>query len=262
MDGFGNVRLESAMLADLKTEAKSDLKPLQLALLLKANDSFKYYGEDKDFYSFWYADEKSLGDARALIGKVCSYFVSKKNEVLLAAKGNSSLPPLIQGSGMGESVGVNYLTISKKFGVNQYGDFGLTEWPEICPKTIRDRAYLVLKNAEKPAHFREIATFIKERKFDSKRVYASTVHNELIKDGRFVLVGRGIYALAEQGYKPGTAREVISRILKSSGPLESGNLIKLVLKERLFKENTILLNLQNRRLFKRMSDGRYHTNEA
>ncbi|MCX6798171.1 MAG: DNA-directed RNA polymerase subunit delta [Candidatus Falkowbacteria bacterium] len=80
---------------------------------------------------------------------------------------------------------------------NKYGDWGLADWKEIKPKTINDKIYLVLKNQGEPMHFTEIAKKINEVKFDQKTANAATVHNELILDNRYVLVGRGVYGLRE-----------------------------------------------------------------
>jgi len=79
----------------------------------------------------------------------------------------------------------------------------------------------------------------------------------LIKDPRFVLVGRGLYALKEWGYEPGTVREVIRNILSSSGPLPKAALLEKVMKERHVKTATVLINLQNKKYFKTLADGRY-----
>ena len=106
-----------------------------------------------------------------------------------------------------------------------------------------------------PLHFREVADAI-SKTFD-KRTHYATTHNELIKDPRFVLVGRGMYALAEWGYKKGTAREVISDILKKEGPLSKEGVITRVMKERYFKKNTILVNLVNPKYFKKNKNGLY-----
>ena len=106
-------------------------------------------------------------------------------------------------------------------------------------------------------HFTEIAKSVTDLR--NKQAHAPTVHNELIKDANFVLVGKGTYTLKEFGVIPGTAREIISHFLKKHGPLKANDVMKMVLKERLFKENTILINLQNRKNFKRMDDGRYTT---
>lgn len=258
MDGVGGVAKESALLV----EVGGGVTPLQLHFLLEAENGYRYHPEDKDFHSLWVNDPKMFQQAKALIDKTYRHLKEKKADVLKDRNFNAVFPTLAKELNVSEALGQNYLAVSKKFGTNHYGDYGLSEWPEISPKTVRDRAYLVLKNLQKPLHFRDIATQIKARKFDDKNVHASTVHNELIKDGRFVLVGRGIYALGEHGYQPGTAREVIARILKTSGPLELDNLVQLVLKERLFKQNTVMLNLQNKKLFRKLSDGRYQVNQV
>ncbi len=77
-----------------------------------------------------------------------------------------------------------------------------------------------------------------------------------------MLVGRGTYGLREFGILPGTAREVIGHFLKKHGPMKSNEVVQMVLQERTFKENTLLLNLQNRKHFQRMDDGRYTVREA
>lgn len=238
------------------------LTPIQLGFLLEADNGYAFHPEDKNFYDFWHCGEKSFQLAASIIDKTRRYFLSNKDEILTKKNFQEILSAVAENHRISDMLGAHILSISKKFGVNQYGDFGLSEWPEINPRTVRDRAYLVLKNLGKPAHFREIAALIKQREFDDKKVHASTVHNELIKDKRFVLVGRGIYALAERGYQPGTAQEVIRRILKTKGPLPAKDLVRAVLAERMFKENTVLLNLQNKRFFRRLADGRYHVNEA
>ncbi|MHB8903490.1 MAG: winged helix-turn-helix domain-containing protein [Patescibacteria group bacterium] len=80
---------------------------------------------------------------------------------------------------------------------NKYGDWGIADWQEIKPKTVNDKIYLILKHSGKPLHFTEIAKKINEMKFDRKTANAATVHNELILDNRYILVGRGTYGLKE-----------------------------------------------------------------
>jgi len=120
---------------------------------------------------------------------------------------------------------------------------------------IRDYAYLVLRQNKAPLHFTEVAREI-DKTFN-KKAHPATCHNELIKDGRFVLVGRGLYALTEWGYSRGTVVDVVMRILKEAGALSKDEIINHVLKERFVKENTILVNLQNAKYFKRDENGRY-----
>lgn len=83
----------------------------------------------------------------------------------------------------------------KQLDRNKYGQWGMSDWNEIKPKTVNDKIYLVLKNEGKPMHFTAIADKINEVKFDNKKANAATVHNELILDDRYVLVSRGTYAL-------------------------------------------------------------------
>ena len=122
---------------------------------------------------------------------------------------------------------------------------------------MRDKAYLILKKEKKPLHFLDIAKNINKVSFDGKIAHPPTVHNELIRDKRFVLVGRGIYGLREHGFMPGTARDTIARLLASRGPMEKDKIVNMVLSERFLKPNTIFLNLQNRKYFKKLNDGRY-----
>jgi hypothetical protein len=94
-----------------------------------------------------------------------------------------------------------------------------------------------------------------------KKAHVATTHNELIKDPRFVLVGRGLYALAEWGYSPGVVRDVIKSLITKNGPMTKEQIIDKVMKERYVKENTIIVNLQNPTFFKREKDGTYHAVE-
>ncbi len=124
--------------------------------------------------------------------------------------------------------------------------WGLMEWRHINPKSIRDKAYIVLKEAGEPLHFVEIANQIVNRGFDRKSVTTQAVHNELIRYEKFVLVGRGLYALKEWGYKSGTVADVIEDIMTKAGkPMKKQEIINAVLKQRQVKIGTISLNLQN-----------------
>ena len=134
------------------------------------------------------------------------------------------------------------------------GRWGLVKWPMVNPKNIRDKIYVVLHDSGQPMHFSEIAKAIKQSDFKRKDVTTQAIHNELIKDSRFVLIGRGIYALKEWGYKRGTVADVIAEILKKEGgPLHRDEIVRRVLKSRKVKETTVLLNLQGKPQFKRVA---------
>lgn len=147
--------------------------------------------------------------------------------------------------------------ISKKLATLN-GFWGLVRWPEVNPKNIKDKIYVILNQNKQPMHFSEINQAIKTSDFKRKDVTKQAVHNELIKDDRFVLIGRGIYALSEWGYKQGTVADVIADILKNSKePLSRDEIVKQVLKLRQVKETTVLLNLQSRSEFKRVAKATY-----
>lgn len=141
---------------------------------------------------------------------------------------------------------------------NLHGRWGLIKWPMVNPRNIRDKIYVTLHQNGKPMHFSEIAAAIKSSSFKRKDVTTQAIHNELIKDKRFVLIGRGIYALKEWGYKKGTVADVIAEVLrKEGGPLHRDEIVKRVLKSRQVKETTILLNLQGKPQFKRVAKATY-----
>lgn len=138
------------------------------------------------------------------------------------------------------------------------GLWGLSKWPSVNPKNIRDKIFVILESHKEPMHFSDIAKEIKESSFKRKNVTVQAIHNELIKDDRFILIGRGIYALSSWGYKKGTISDIIRSILeKTSEPLTREEIVKQVLKVRKVKETTILLNLQNKKLFKKVDKNLY-----
>jgi hypothetical protein len=161
-------------------------------------------------------------------------------------------------SGMSDKVLINYLNTATEIRKNPFGEYGLHFWSEIRPKDVGDKAYLVMKHHKKPEHYSIITELINKHNLDERKAYKETVHNELIKDKRFILVGRGIYALAEWGYKPGVVSDVIVGILKEAkAPLTRDQIVGKVLEKRLVKKNTILVGLSNKRLFKKVSKNLY-----
>lgn len=139
---------------------------------------------------------------------------------------------------------------------------GLTKWKILNPKTLKDKAIYVLKKEKVPMHFVSIANKITEIMGDSVKV--NTIHNELIRNGEFVLIGRGIYALKEWGiYKPGTVIDVIVDIMKKAGePLTTEEIIAKVLKVRKVKNTTIYMNLQNKNMIQRVGRNYYTLKNA
>lgn len=157
---------------------------------------------------------------------------------------------------------VRALASVSKHLANLKDNWGLAKWPTVNPKNIRDKIYVVLAEHGKPMHFSDIAKAIKKSDFKRKDVTTQAIHNELIKDKRFVLIGRGIYALDSWGFSKGTVADIITDILKKAeGPLHRDEIVKRVLKNRQVKETTILLNLQSKPQFKRISKATYALEE-
>jgi hypothetical protein len=71
-----------------------------------------------------------------------------------------------------------------------------------------------------------------------------------------------MYGLRERGYEPGIAREVIARVLKEKGPMLAKDIVSHVTKQRFFKPNTVVINLQNKAFFEHLPDGKYRVREA
>lgn len=155
---------------------------------------------------------------------------------------------------------LSLLEIDLRLKKTEHG-WGLMSWRHINPKSIRDKAYIVLKKAKQPLHFMEIAKRIEATKFDHKRATVQAVHNELIRYDQFVLVGRGLYALKEWGYKSGTVADIIAMLLKRKSPMSKQDIIAEVLKHRQVKKGTISLNLQKNPHFVRVGRAVYALDE-
>jgi len=251
IEKFGGLRKEDILLNSLAGSKFQN----QVFFLLILGEKFQRFAENKVFHSLWAIDQNSFNFAKEVLD-----FLSKKlleiNQPLsfanLLKKANLQFKSLTSRSLQ------SYLEISKRIQPGIEGNYGLKDWPEINPRGVRDRAYLVFKKEKRPLHFAQVTRLINNSKFEKisqPPALIQTVHNELIKDQRFVLVGRGLYALGEWGYQPGVVKDVISMILQEEKkPLTKGEIIDRVLKQRIVKVNTILLNLGH---FPKTANGKY-----
>lgn len=249
---FGDLKEEETLLRFLGREKFQN----HVFFLLFNGDSFNRFPEDKDFCSFWAIKKESVNQAKKVVKSTINRF--KKEKKIF------SLNELLKNQKLNKDVFLSYIGISKQIQKNPEEQFGLKDWLEINPRGVKDRAYLVFKREEKPLHFAQVATLIEKLPFPSQKgIHIATVHNELIKDSRFVLVGRGLYALTEWGYTPGVVKDIILKILKESKkPLSKKEVLEKVLEQRFVKENTVSLNLQGNDCFVRDSQGRYKIREA
>lgn len=228
-----------------------------LVFLLHLTSNLFYHRETDEVHTFWANKEEFVENAPDLLQDILSLF-EEKNDAISFEELEDELDDFAP------QTLASFLEISKYLVLAHNGKWGLADWPEVNPKTVRDKAYLVLKEQGEPLHFKKLTQVIEEfqHKFPLKivkPVLAQTVHNELIKDARCVLVGRGTYALCEWGYTPGTVKEVIRSVLAGSKThLAKGVIVQKTLEQRQVKESTVLLNLQDKRVFQRDEAGNYY----
>ena len=224
-------------------------------LILSLDDKIKTLRETRTYKRIYFYEKENVLKFEKAIEKTKNYLREKNRSVDF-----NEIAKLINESVkeygflfLSTKATKSYLEANKIILKNILGEWGYEKWSHINPKNIRDKAYLSLKKNKKPLHFTEIANEINIIWTKKKKTNSQTVHNELIKDDRFVLVGRGIYALKEWGYEEGTVLDVIIKIIsgKNEG-VEQEEIIKEVLKKRQVKENTIILNLQNKKYFEKM----------
>lgn len=228
----------------------------QIHFLLVVGESFKKGKEDEECKTCWYVDEELTKKIRESLRRLYERLSDETlvPEAELMGHFLAELKDINQKYKSDEII-KRWLSLSKSIGKNPLGEWGRAHSPNVRAKGIRDYAYLAIKRHGSPMHFREVAVMIE--KLFNKRAHVATTHNELIKDPRFVLVGRGLYALREWGYSTGVVRDVIRDLLKKEGPLSREDIIERVRKERYVKDNTIVVNLQNSRFFRRTKEGKY-----
>lgn len=254
---FGNIKREDLFIDYLGSK---DNKNEILFLLCLSGEFYRFFG-DKDFYPFWTKNKEFAEKAIELINFLVDRLKRDSKPLYLEEiyKNYGSEFLDILKEKVNKNTIESFLEISKKILKNTDNQFGLKEWPEINPRGIKDKAYFIFKKEKKPLHFSEVVSLINRMSFVSnKKTNLKTVHNELIKDPRFVLIGRGVYALREWGYEPGFVKDVIVKILQEEKrPLSKEEIVKKVLEKRLVKENTILLHLRDKNLFLKDSTGKY-----
>lgn len=249
-ESYGFSRKEESIFQDFNKENKNYV----FFLLSIGKEHFKRFPEKKEFFPFWNANLSLVESTKKIIQSVVKLLDKKKkllsiNEIIKKIK----IPKTIQ---LSENILSSYLEISKLILKTEENVYGLKTWPEINPRRIRDKVYLLFKKYRKPLHFKSVKELMPE-------VNLNTIHNELIKDERFVLIGRGVYALSEWGYMPGKVKEVIFKLIKQQGrPLTKEEILNLTLKQRMVKKFTVYQYLSDQKMFRKREDGRYYVAEA
>jgi len=253
---LGGLKREDILLNDLgKTQFQN-----HVYLLFSLENEFQRFPETQELYSFWSLDRKSFSQVKEIVKRFIQILEKEKTPL----EEDQLFDSLIS-EGKEPKVLSASLEIAKKIEKGPLGTIGLVDWPEIKPRGVKDKAYLTLKKIGKPLHFREIAQFsnqLRENLSPNRPILVGTLHNELIRDERFVLVGRGIYALKEWGYLPGTVKDILVEILKKAErPLSREEILAEVRKQRYVKENTVLLNLADKNYFLKNAEGKYFLND-
>lgn len=243
-----------AKISDLSgqlTEKNSKIDQSRVAFLARLAPSISFVNENDHFHNAAaLSDSYSEKGVREKVGHVVAAIKKIGKPVTIKEVAGAMGHPDAQEVAALASVSKDLATLN--------GRWGLIKWPMVNPKNIRDKIYVILYENGKQMHFNEIAESIAKSDFKRKDVTTQAIHNELIKDKRFILVGRGIYALKEWGFKQGTVADVITEVLRDAGePLHRDEIVKRVLKKRFVKETTILLNLQGKDQFKRTAKATY-----
>ncbi|MEK7653409.1 MAG: sigma factor-like helix-turn-helix DNA-binding protein [Patescibacteria group bacterium] len=276
LEQYGGVMEEDFFLENILSYLEAQEDSANTVLFLAEHifsDNVSKVKQNKEFNNLWQTGSADIEMVKAVINEIVKMIEEKgeplKLEDLLTHFKNSefyrnnkdkflSAAPFLEATEEDiDRILESYLRASRKIKQDLFNNWGLISWGIVQPKKINDKIYVTLKKANKPLHFTEIASFINENRFDEKIAYAPTVHNELILDDKYVLVGRGIYALKEWGYKPGTVAEVVGEILKENGPLAKNEIMEKVLEKRNVKNSTVYLSLMNNEKIKRTEDGKY-----
>ena len=238
----------------MQTISKDPVVQNHINLYLALGEEFKRHKEDDHFKSHFSVDDKISEHVRDALRKLYTSIseddLIKEEEIYERFLGH--LSDVVSEYKENKSIIGRYLALSKVIGKNQLDEWGRTSSPHVRARGIKDYAYLIMRRKGQPMHFKDVALEI--NKIFGKKAHVATCHNELIKDDRFVLVGRGMYGLKEWGHTGGVVRDVIKQVLKEAGrPLAKEEVVKRVLEKRIVKPNTVLVNLQNTRFFKKIA---------
>lgn len=257
----GNIMSEDFLMKTMLLNKPEPKEAASLKFLLSLSDQLQYHKESGQYYPAW----SVLGFNQTKLAEVVDQFVAllkSYGKVLSQQELYDKFKQVeyfnAHAGELSDRVLKSYLNIAKVIQVNPFNEIGHKDWSEVKPRDVGDKAYLVLKHHAKPEHYSAITKMINEHHFDERTAYQETVHNELIKDDRFVLIGRGIYALTEWGYRKGVVADVIKEVLASSAkPLSREEIISEVMKRRQVKRNTILVGLSNKKYFQKIGKDKY-----
>lgn len=274
LEQSGGLSREDSLLSNYATKKHSfDFFHTNAYLFILDNlfDAVDKKNNHEDLYPIWHLKEFDLNHVINLLASVADQVGAEKrlheqDEILAVAKQKltSDLQQALDNyltkhtqlelNQLLES----YLNASTRIEKNILGKWGLADWENVGPRKLGDKILLVFQKENEPLHFRDIAGKINEAKFDHKKICAATVHNELIANDKYVLIGRGIYALKDWGFKTGTVAEIIEAVLaKAEKPMTKDEIYEEVLKQRKVNKSTIYLTLINKDKFEKVGASQF-----
>lgn len=259
----GGLMAENHLIEKLMVERQADeANALNFLLGYILGSKFNRIDDRDEFHIIWHLQGVDLDSALAIADALKEIIESQKSPLHLEDlyeqfQSHNLYEKVDKTPGDNQAIMEALLRARRDLGKNILGQWGSVDWNTITPKRMTDKAYLILLREGKPLHFTQVADLINQANFDHKKACPATVHNELILDDKYVLVGRGIYALRDWGYQEGTVADIIEKILKEKGPLSKKELMDEVLKQRMVQKTTVTLALMNKDRFDRQKDGLY-----
>ncbi|MDD3773865.1 MAG: sigma factor-like helix-turn-helix DNA-binding protein [Patescibacteria group bacterium] len=233
----GILSLPTANKLFLSPNNNDDQTKKLLHLFLIANPNLNYFkasSTTNPFFTYKINSKKF----KQIVQKINSYFKDKDI--------GEQIENIAQKLNISVSILREISQIHKDFGLKDE-NIGLKIFANINPRTTENKIDYIFNKHNKPLHFSEIARLIKKEQLEKKLPTTPTIHNELIKHrDKYVLIGRGTYALTKWGYAPGTVKEVARNIIANSKKkLTREELITAILEQRQVKRNTIILNISS-----------------
>ncbi|MFH1546593.1 MAG: sigma factor-like helix-turn-helix DNA-binding protein [Patescibacteria group bacterium] len=261
LDKNGGVKLEENLISEvlnlIRSVSEVDGNIIRLSLAVDENVEQE---RTNNLRPFWHSIKISTAEVNIIADKAVSV-LGKQKDIVDGERLVNMVRAALANSGKNskaETIAATF-ELDPRLKKTEEG-WGLMSWRHINPRSLRDKALIIMREIQKPIHFVEIANKIAEHGFDKKVVTVQAVHNELIRDNKFVLIGRGLYALREWGYSEGTVADIIEDLLTKKSPLSKEEIIRGVLKQRQVKKGTISLNLQKTPWFERVGRALYKIN--
>ncbi len=259
LNSAGGIMLEESLISQVlnSIHSVSDVDGNIIRLSLAVDETVKRQDRTHQFKPFWRDASLSIADISTIADKAVSA-LNKQKDITAEEKLTNLLRATFANVGKQFKAEMIASTLPLDHRLKKVGSgWGLMTWRHINPRSIRDKALIIMRQHKKPVHFVEVANMIANHGFDKKVVTVQAVHNELIRDENFVLIGRGLYALKDWGYTQGTVAEIIEDLLAKKSPLTKEDITRGVLKQRQVKKGTISLNLQKTPWFVRVGRAVY-----